>query len=130
MNDGDVFVLEAMSHIFIWVGRKANRLERLQGCKVHHITYWAGKKTFTQNISLVITDLYFVLKYLLLFICDKFASKLKEENCKAEVVNVMDGEERTMHSSEKKVFNEFLLISDKKVNCPWFDDLTSIMTIK
>ena len=40
MNDGDVFVLEAMSHIFIWVGRKANRLERLQGCKVQYITYW------------------------------------------------------------------------------------------
>ena len=47
--------------------------------------------------------------------CDKFASKLKEENCKAEVVNVMDGEERTMHTSEKKVFNDFLPISDKKV---------------
>ena len=34
MNDGDVFVLDTQSHIFIWVGRNANRLERLQGCKV------------------------------------------------------------------------------------------------
>ena len=37
MNDGDVFVLDTNSHIFIWVGRNANRLERLQGCKVKFI---------------------------------------------------------------------------------------------
>ena len=111
MNDGDVFVLEAMSHIFIWVGRKANRLERLQGCKVHYITYWAEKQLFTE---LVLPCMHALLIYLS-FILYKFASKLKEENCKAEVVNVMDGEEITMKYSEKKVFNEFLPISDKKV---------------
>ena len=45
----------------------------------------------------------------------KFASKLKEENCTAEVVTVMDGEEKEMHYSERKVFNEFLPLSAKKV---------------
>ena len=60
---------------------------------------------------------------------DKFASKLKEENCKAEVVTVMDGEERTMHISEKKVFNDFLPISDKKVNCHCFQVFTSIILL-
>ena len=33
-NDGDVFVLDTMSHIFVWVGRNANKLERLQASKV------------------------------------------------------------------------------------------------
>ena len=45
----------------------------------------------------------------------KFASKLKEENCTAEVVTVMDGEEKQMHYSERKVFNEFLPVNAKKV---------------
>ena len=45
MNDGDVFVLEAVSHIFIWVGRKANRLERLQGCKVRVLNIYIPKKS-------------------------------------------------------------------------------------
>ena len=50
-----------------------------------------------------------------LFCLKKFASKLKEENCKAEVVTVMDGEEKEMHHSEKKAFNEFLSIKEKDV---------------
>ena len=33
-NDGDVFVLETMAHIFVWTGKNANRLERLQASKV------------------------------------------------------------------------------------------------
>jgi len=32
-NDGDVFVLDTMSHIFVWIGKNANRLERLQASK-------------------------------------------------------------------------------------------------
>ena len=52
----------------------------------------------------------------ILFFCfTKFASKLKEENCKAEVVTVMDGEEKEMHYSEKNTFNEFLSIKTKNV---------------
>ena len=34
-NDGDVFVLDTMSHIFVWIGKNANRLERLQASKVN-----------------------------------------------------------------------------------------------
>ena len=45
----------------------------------------------------------------------QFSSKLKEENCNAEVVTVMDGEEKEMHYSEKKVFNEFLPVNAKEV---------------
>ena len=33
-NDGDVFVLDTMTHIFVWTGKNANRLERLQASKV------------------------------------------------------------------------------------------------
>ena len=35
-NDGDVFVLDTMTHIFVWIGKNANRLERLQASKVKH----------------------------------------------------------------------------------------------
>ena len=34
MNEGDVFVLDVRSHIFVWVGKYSNRLERLQAAKV------------------------------------------------------------------------------------------------
>ena len=33
-NDGDVFVLDTMAHIFLWIGRNANKLEKLQASKV------------------------------------------------------------------------------------------------
>ena len=55
----------------------------------------------------IIDESFFCLK--------KFASKLKEENCKAEIVTVMDGEEKEMHYSEKNTFNEFLSIKTKNV---------------
>ena len=38
-NDGDVFVLDTMSHIFVWIGKNANRLERLQASKVSIIIF-------------------------------------------------------------------------------------------
>jgi hypothetical protein len=33
-NDGDVFVLDAVQFVFVWSGKQANRLEKLQGSKV------------------------------------------------------------------------------------------------
>lgn len=33
-NDGDAFVLDAISHIFVWQGKQANRLEMLQAAKM------------------------------------------------------------------------------------------------
>ena len=38
-NEGDVFVLETMTQIFVWVGRDANRLEKLQAAKVKFNRY-------------------------------------------------------------------------------------------
>jgi hypothetical protein len=35
LNDGDAFVLDAVAFIFVWNGRQANRLEKLQAAKVH-----------------------------------------------------------------------------------------------
>ena len=39
-NDGDVFVLDTMTYIFVWVGKDANRLEKLQASKVMLNDYW------------------------------------------------------------------------------------------
>jgi hypothetical protein len=33
-NDGDVFVLDAVQHVYVWTGKQSNRLEKLQGAKV------------------------------------------------------------------------------------------------
>jgi len=34
MNEGDVYVLDNRSHIFVWIGRSANNNEKLNGAKV------------------------------------------------------------------------------------------------
>lgn len=34
MNDGDVYVLDTRSIIYVWVGRNSNNIEKLQGAKV------------------------------------------------------------------------------------------------
>ena len=34
MNEGDVYVLDNKSHIFVWIGRLANGPEKLNGAKV------------------------------------------------------------------------------------------------
>ena len=34
-NDGDAFVLDTMTHIFVWTGKNSNRLEKLQAAKVN-----------------------------------------------------------------------------------------------
>ena len=66
MNDGDVFVLEAVSHIFIWVGRKANRLERLQGCKVRVLNIYIPKKS-TVIKHLISNSIIIFLAYISIF---------------------------------------------------------------
>ena len=35
-NDGDAFVLDTMTHIFVWTGKNSNRLEKLQAAKVKY----------------------------------------------------------------------------------------------
>lgn len=34
MNEGDVFVMETKSYIFVWIGKQANNREKLKGAKV------------------------------------------------------------------------------------------------
>lgn len=34
MNDGDVYVLDTKSIIYVWTGRNSNNVEKLQGAKV------------------------------------------------------------------------------------------------
>lgn len=34
MNDGDVYILDTRSIIYVWVGRNSNNIEKLQGAKV------------------------------------------------------------------------------------------------
>ena len=33
-NSGDIFILETSSRIFVWIGKKANKMEKFQGGKV------------------------------------------------------------------------------------------------
>ena len=34
MNDGDVYVLDAREVIFVWTGKNANTMEKIQGARV------------------------------------------------------------------------------------------------
>ena len=36
-NDGDAFVLNAVDHVFVWIGQHANKLEKFHAAKV---TQW------------------------------------------------------------------------------------------
>ncbi|MEO2044731.1 MAG: hypothetical protein ABGX43_09025 [Nitrospinaceae bacterium] len=76
-NDGDAFVLDAVDHIFVWNGRQANRLEKLQAAKVRllrrHVyifrfgTFRGGNHaTFRSNLrSTVQRRLVYVFFYVL-----------------------------------------------------------------
>ena len=33
-NDGDAFVLNAVEYVFVWIGKKANKLEKFHAAKV------------------------------------------------------------------------------------------------
>ena len=33
-NDGDAFVLNAVEYVFVWIGQKANKLEKFHAAKV------------------------------------------------------------------------------------------------
>jgi hypothetical protein len=37
-NDGDTFVLNAVEYVFVWIGQKANKLEKFHAAKVCNIT--------------------------------------------------------------------------------------------
>ena len=36
-NDGDAFVLNAVDYVFVWIGQKANKLEKIHAAKVCNI---------------------------------------------------------------------------------------------
>ena len=36
-NDGDAFVLNAVEYVFVWIGQKANKLEKFHAAKVCNI---------------------------------------------------------------------------------------------
>jgi hypothetical protein len=38
MNHGDSFILDARTHIYVWMGNESNRMERLQASKVRRRT--------------------------------------------------------------------------------------------
>ena len=41
-NDGDAFVLNAVEYVFVWIGQKANKLEKFHAAKVCNIP-WINK---------------------------------------------------------------------------------------
>ena len=65
-NDGDVFVLDTMSHIFVWIGKNANRLERLQASKVN-ISFFGNNvivylKTFVKSSRIKMFDNFYLVR--------------------------------------------------------------------
>lgn len=44
-NSGDIFILETSSRIFVWIGKKANKMEKFQGGKVFN---YKKKNSFVQ----------------------------------------------------------------------------------
>ena len=44
-NDGDAFVLNAVEYVFVWIGQKANKLEKFHAAKVCNIPWipWINK---------------------------------------------------------------------------------------
>ena len=38
-NDGDAFVLNAVDYVFVWIGQKANKLEKFHAAKVCNIPF-------------------------------------------------------------------------------------------
>ena len=38
-NDGDAFVLNAVEYVFVWIGQKANKLEKFHAAKVCNIPW-------------------------------------------------------------------------------------------
>ena len=40
-NDGDAFVLNAVEYVFVWIGQKANKLEKIHAAKVCNIPFFS-----------------------------------------------------------------------------------------
>ena len=47
-NDGDAFVLNAVEYVFVWIGQKANKLEKFHAAKVCNIPIHFFSQVFFQ----------------------------------------------------------------------------------
>ena len=68
-NDGDAFVLNAVEDVFVWIGKKANKLEKFHAAKVCNIPritdprYYIFSRRFFSNAQLFNNCLKKHLKY-------------------------------------------------------------------
>lgn len=97
MNEGDVFVLDNKSHIFVWVGTTSNSKERMYAAKVFQCAF-----NFFLSVNWIIVV--------------QFAQTLKGEHGMANSVIVIleDGNELALPDGEREVFDSLLPTQSKK----------------